>query len=101
MKTEQVSDADYAAAGTNVNWALISDGSGVTFIDAGYPADTDDVLASITQIGHQLRDVAAVLITHATSTTSAPFPPFSHGSACRSTPAAKRSITPDASTCNR
>lgn len=65
MKIEQVSDSVYAVAGTNVNWALVSDGSGVTVIDAGYPSDTDDVLASVQQIGHQLTDIAAVLITHA------------------------------------
>ncbi|MEU5761483.1 MBL fold metallo-hydrolase [Nocardia sp. NPDC047648] len=65
MKIDQVSDSVYAVAGTNVNWALISDGSGVTVIDAGYPADTADVLASVRQIGHQLTDIAAVLITHA------------------------------------
>lgn len=65
MKIDQVSDSVYVVAGTNVNWALISDGSAVTIIDAGYPADTDDLLDSIGQIGHRLEDVAAVLLTHA------------------------------------
>ncbi|MEV6279209.1 MBL fold metallo-hydrolase [Nocardia sp. NPDC051832] len=65
MKIDQVSDSVYVVAGTNVNWALVSDGSGVTVIDAGYPADSADVLDSVTQIGHQLADIAAVLITHA------------------------------------
>ncbi|RDI51655.1 MBL fold metallo-hydrolase [Nocardia mexicana] len=65
MKIEQVSDSVHVVAGTNVNWALVSDGSGVTLIDAGYPADTGDVLGSVRQIGHRLTDIAAVLITHA------------------------------------
>ncbi|WP_431970502.1 MBL fold metallo-hydrolase [Nocardia sp. bgisy134] len=65
MKIDQVSDSVYVVAGTNVNWALVSDGSGVTVVDAGYPSDTDDVLSSVRQIGHELADIAAVLLTHA------------------------------------
>ncbi len=65
MKIDQVSDSVYVVAGTNVNWALVSDGSGVTVIDAGYPGDSDAVLDSVRQIGHSLTDIAAVLLTHA------------------------------------
>ncbi|GAA5061408.1 MBL fold metallo-hydrolase [Nocardia callitridis] len=65
MKIDQVSDSVYVVAGTNVNWALISDGSGVTVVDAGYPADTGAVLGSIREIGHEIADVAAILLTHA------------------------------------
>ncbi|WP_063824730.1 MBL fold metallo-hydrolase [Nocardia pseudovaccinii] len=65
MKIDQISDSVYVVAGTNVNWALVSDGSGVTVIDAGYPADTEDMLDSVHQIGHHLTDIAAVLLTHA------------------------------------
>ncbi|MFE3229795.1 MBL fold metallo-hydrolase [Nocardia sp. NPDC059228] len=65
MKIEQVSDSAYAVSGTNVNWALVSDGSGVTIIDAGYPSDASAVLDSVRQIGHALGDVAAILLTHA------------------------------------
>jgi glyoxylase-like metal-dependent hydrolase (beta-lactamase superfamily II) len=65
VRIEQVSDSVHVVAGTNVNWALVSDGSGVTVIDAGYPADTDDVLGSVHQIGYRLSDIAAVLVTHA------------------------------------
>ncbi|MEV6657286.1 MBL fold metallo-hydrolase [Nocardia fluminea] len=65
MKIDQVSDSVHVVAGTNVNWALINDGSGITVIDAGYPADTADVLGSIHQIGGRLADVRAVLFTHA------------------------------------
>ncbi|MFI6867758.1 MBL fold metallo-hydrolase [Nocardia sp. NPDC050406] len=65
MRIEQVSDSVHVVTGTNVNWALVSDGSGVTVIDAGYPADADDVQASVRAIGHDLADIAAVLVTHA------------------------------------
>ncbi|MGW4534420.1 MBL fold metallo-hydrolase [Nocardia sp. NPDC004340] len=65
MKIDQVSDSVYVVAGTNVNWALVSDDRGVTVVDAGYPADTAAVLSSVSQIGHQLGDIAAVLVTHA------------------------------------
>ncbi|WP_227980487.1 MBL fold metallo-hydrolase [Nocardia spumae] len=65
MKIDQVSGSVYVVTGTNVNWALVSDGSGVTVIDAGYPADTEDVLQSVREIGHTVTDIAAVLLTHA------------------------------------
>ncbi|MGW5106864.1 MBL fold metallo-hydrolase [Nocardia sp. NPDC004123] len=65
MKIDQVSDSVYVVAGTNVNWALVSGERGVTVVDAGYPADTESVLSSVRQIGHELGDIAAVLLTHA------------------------------------
>ncbi|MTE12947.1 MBL fold metallo-hydrolase [Nocardia aurantiaca] len=65
MKIDQVSDSVYVVAGTNVNWALISDDRGVTVVDAGYPSDTVSVLDSVRQIGHELGDIVAVLLTHA------------------------------------
>lgn len=65
MKIDQVSDSVHVVAGSNVNWALVSDRSGVVLIDAGYPGDTPDVLRSIRQLGHSPDDVAAVLLTHA------------------------------------
>ncbi|MFE3194555.1 MBL fold metallo-hydrolase [Nocardia sp. NPDC059240] len=65
MKIEQVSESVYVVAGTNVNWALVSDERGVTVVDAGYPADTPSVLKSVTEIGRDLADVAAVVVTHA------------------------------------
>lgn len=65
MRIDQVSESVYIVAGTNVNWALVSDGSGVTLVDAGYPADTGRVLNSVRQIGHRVTDIAAVLLTHA------------------------------------
>lgn len=65
MNIEQVSDSVYVVAGTNVNWALVSDRTGVTVVDAGYPADTPLVLDSVRHIGHDLADITAVVLTHA------------------------------------
>ncbi|WP_405496314.1 MBL fold metallo-hydrolase [Nocardia sp. NBC_00511] len=65
MKIEQVADTVYVVTGTNVNWSLVTDGSGVTLVDAGYPRDIAAVLDSIHQIGHHTNDLAAILLTHA------------------------------------
>ncbi|GAB2548853.1 MBL fold metallo-hydrolase [Nocardia heshunensis] len=65
MKIDQVSESVYVVAGTNVNWALVSDDRGVTVVDAGYPADTAALLKSVREIGRDLSDVAAVVVTHA------------------------------------
>ncbi|MUL44414.1 MBL fold metallo-hydrolase [Mycobacterium sp. CBMA293] len=48
-----------------VNWTLISDGSGVMLIDAGFPGQRDDVLGSLRQLGFDAGDVRAILLTHA------------------------------------
>ncbi len=48
-----------------VNWTLVSDDAGVMLIDAGYPGDRDDVLASLKHLGYEPADVTAILLTHA------------------------------------
>ena len=48
-----------------VNWTLVSDDSGVLLIDAGYPGNRDDVLASLDRLGFGPADVRAILLTHA------------------------------------
>ena len=65
MKIEQVAGTVHMVTGTNVNWALITDGDALTVIDAGYPNDGADLLRSIHAIGHKPQDVQAVLLTHA------------------------------------
>lgn len=47
------------------NWYLLRSGRDLTLVDAGYPGQEGLLLASIEQIGHVLRDVRAVLVTHA------------------------------------
>lgn len=61
----QVTDTVYLAQGHAVNWTLVADDTGVMLIDAGYPGDRDDVLASLRQLGYEVGDVRAILLTHA------------------------------------
>ncbi|MFY2862167.1 MBL fold metallo-hydrolase [Mycobacterium sp. THU-M104] len=61
----QVTDTVHLARGEAVNWTLVADGTGVMMIDAGYPGDRADVLASLRQLGYHAGDVRAILLTHA------------------------------------
>jgi len=65
MKITEAADGVYAVEGSAVNWTLIAEGDALTLVDAGYPGDHDEVLASIGEIGRRLSDVEAVLVTHA------------------------------------
>lgn len=61
----QVTDSVHFARGDAVNWVLVVDDTGVMLVDAGYPGDRDDVLASLRQLGYAAGDVRAILLTHA------------------------------------
>src|SRR6202041_1779183 len=61
----QVTDTVHLAQGEAVNWTLVTDSSGVLLIDAGYPGDRADVLASLRALGYGPGDVRAILLTHA------------------------------------
>ena len=65
MKITEVAADVFAVEGQTVNWTLIAEGDALTLVDAGWPGYLDDVLASISEIGHRLSDVEAVLVTHA------------------------------------
>ncbi|MFI9817557.1 MBL fold metallo-hydrolase [Saccharothrix variisporea] len=65
MHVTRVNDQVHMVTGTNVNWALVSDGSALTLVDTGYPNDSAALLASIAETGHRPQDVTAILITHA------------------------------------
>jgi glyoxylase-like metal-dependent hydrolase (beta-lactamase superfamily II) len=65
MKITEVTGDVFAVEGHAANWTLIADGDALTLVDAGWPGYLDDVLASISEIGHRLSDVEAVLVTHA------------------------------------
>src|SRR5271155_4901764 len=60
-----VTETVHLAQGGAVNWLLVTDDTGVMLIDAGYPGDRDDVLASLRQLGYEAGDVRAILLTHA------------------------------------
>ena len=65
MRVSAVGDSVWIVAGTNVNWAIVADGEALTLVDAGYPGDADDVVASVREIGRRPEDVVAVALTHA------------------------------------
>ncbi|HEU0190582.1 MAG TPA: MBL fold metallo-hydrolase [Mycobacterium sp.] len=60
-----VTERVHLARGDAVNWLLVADDTGVMLIDAGYPGDRADVLASLGALGYHPADVRAVLLTHA------------------------------------
>ena len=65
MQLTRVDDHVTMVTGTNVNWALVTDGDAVTLVDAGYPNDAKALVASIEAIGRRVEDVRAVVLTHA------------------------------------
>ncbi len=65
MKVSRLNDQVHVVTGTNVNWALVSEGSALTLVDAGYPNDSAALLESIAAIGHRPEDVVAIVLTHA------------------------------------
>ncbi|GAB4010000.1 MBL fold metallo-hydrolase [Nocardioides ultimimeridianus] len=65
MRVAQVSANVHLVTGTNVNWALVTEGDALTVVDAGYPNDAKALLASIAAIGRRPEDVEAIVLTHA------------------------------------
>lgn len=61
----QITDKVHLAQGPAVNWTLVADDTGVMLIDAGYPADRAEVLASLRRLGYEPADLRAILLTHA------------------------------------
>jgi glyoxylase-like metal-dependent hydrolase (beta-lactamase superfamily II) len=61
----QVTDTVHIAKTHLVNWTIVVDGDGVLLIDAGFPGQRPEVLASLRQLGFQPSDVRAILLTHA------------------------------------
>lgn len=61
----QVADDTFHVAGKASNWILLTQDDRLTLVDAGYPADFDDVVTSIEAIGFTAEQIAAVLVTHA------------------------------------
>ena len=60
-----ITDTVHFAYTDLVNWTLVTDGSGVMLIDAGYPGHREDVLDSLRQLGFGVDDLRAILLTHA------------------------------------
>lgn len=64
-KLVQVTEIVHLAQGDAVNWLLVADDTGIMLIDAGYPGDRGEVLASLRKLGYDTGDVRAILLTHA------------------------------------
>jgi glyoxylase-like metal-dependent hydrolase (beta-lactamase superfamily II) len=47
------------------NWYLVEDGDRLTIVDAGVPSSWDSLLDALPRIGRSVRDIAAVVLTHA------------------------------------
>jgi glyoxylase-like metal-dependent hydrolase (beta-lactamase superfamily II) len=60
-----VTDSVHFAHTEMVNWTVVADDRGVMLIDAGYPGDRDDVIASLRDLGFGVDDLSAILLTHA------------------------------------
>lgn len=62
---DQAADGVWLVTGTDNNWVLVADGDEVTLVDAGFPGDLPQVLASLERIGRAPGDVRAIVLTHA------------------------------------
>jgi glyoxylase-like metal-dependent hydrolase (beta-lactamase superfamily II) len=60
-----ITDTVHFAHTDLVNWTLVTDGSGVVIIDAGFPGQRDDVVQSVRELGFGVDDIHAILLTHA------------------------------------
>ena len=60
-----VTDRVHFAHTDMVNWTLVTDDDAVVLIDAGYPGQRAEVLDSVRKLGFDVRDIRAVLLTHA------------------------------------
>ncbi len=65
MELTQITDTVHFARTELVNWTLVTDGTGVVLIDAGFPGQRDEVLGSIRELGFGVDDIHAILLTHA------------------------------------
>jgi glyoxylase-like metal-dependent hydrolase (beta-lactamase superfamily II) len=64
-RLEKITDTVHFAQTDLVNWTLVTDGTGVVLIDAGFPGQRDEVLGSVRQLGFDVDDIHAILLTHA------------------------------------
>lgn len=60
-----VTDRVYLARTALVNWTVVADNTGVMLIDAGFPGQRAEALASLAKLGFGPGDLAAILLTHA------------------------------------
>ena len=61
----EVADGVFHVPATHTNSILVTEGTAVTVVDAGYPKDLARLEASLARIGRRVPDVSAVVVTHA------------------------------------
>jgi glyoxylase-like metal-dependent hydrolase (beta-lactamase superfamily II) len=61
---QQVADGVYRLGTEWVGWYLCEDGGAVTVVDCGFPGYFDQLPAALSELGHSLDAVAAVVLTH-------------------------------------
>lgn len=62
---QQVADGVHVVEASHTNFVLVRDGNEVTVVDSGYPRDRRLLEAAVREVGRNLEDVTAVLLTHA------------------------------------
>lgn len=65
VEVERITDTVHFAHTDLVNWVLVTDGTSVVLIDAGYPGHRAEVLHSLRHLGFGPDAVRAILLTHA------------------------------------
>lgn len=65
VELQRITDTVHFAHTALVNWTLVTDGTGVVMIDAGFPGQREEVLGSVRQLGFGVDDIHAILLTHA------------------------------------
>ncbi len=63
-RVQQVAADVFLIHDTAVNRILIREGRDLTLVDAGYPNDLPALIAAVEQLGHNVEDIRAVLLTH-------------------------------------
>ena len=64
-ETQEIFPGLYQLSGAVNMFLIVDEETGVTMIDAGLPRWRDDVIESINELEHDIRDVNQILVTHA------------------------------------
>lgn len=65
MLRRDVAEGVHRVQDSYVNWYLIEDGGRLTLVDAGTPAGWALLREAVTELGHELSDIEALVLTHA------------------------------------
>ena len=64
LRLTQITPGVHRLASVYTNWYLLEAGGRLTVLDAGLPGDWDEFSSVLSQLGHTVTDIDAVLITH-------------------------------------